>query len=278
MENIIGSRIASFIVLSKYNKLIDLTLAGMEDSQEYKDEIKELKRLFEAERKEYNRVTKEEVNTYFNNFNDSKLNNLLDMREFNKLKERKRVLEGNVTIGKNILLSSVISSKLSIDIIKDVDDKIKHLLFEGKIENEVANVLNLYNQRYKYHYFTANNFIEAIAIDKDFNINNIEKIHYHEIEEAFNIKFIDKSQNIFYEYIMAAINDLSKIDTLDQYEYAYLSMLYVAKVKSMLPYLNKEMLIKVSDNLTNNNYRYDKNSALAKVKRLVNRKKEDLEN
>ena len=273
-ENIIGSRIASFIVLAHYNKLIDLSLGNMENTEEFKKEVSEVKRLFVAEKKEYNRVTDWELDNYFKSFTDDKLKNLLDAREYNKLKEKKRLNEGYLNAN-GVLISSIISGKLFIDIIKDTQDTINRLLYEGKIDEGDLYILNLYCRRYKFHYFTANNFIEELAIQKEFNLDKIEKIDFGDIEEAFNIKFIDKSQNIFYEYVMAAINDLGNLDMEDIHEQTFLSMLNVAKVKSLLPYLNIDILNKISEMINDGSSKYERNSALTKVKKLINKRKEE---
>ena len=250
----------------------------MEESNEFKYEIKKIKKYYEAERKEYDRVTEKELDTYFNNFTDGKIKNLLDMREFSKLKERKRVIDGNIVVGDNILLSSIISGKIAIDIIKDVEDKIDSMLFAGKIDEEDLNVLKLYNRRYKYHYLTSNNFVEGVALEQNFDLDKIQKIDFQEIEEAFNIRITDKSQGIFFEYIKDSLDDLVNINTNDKYETNYLSMLYVAKIKSILPYLNKEYLIKASYLFDDNSYKFEKNSAIVKVKKMVNRRKDELNN
>ena len=267
-ENIIGSRIASFIVLSRYNKIMDLSLGNMEDSDIFKEEMAELKRLFLAEFKEYNRITSDEAEMYFKNMNEAKIRNLLDMREYKKIRERKRILDGNLQAN-GYLISSIIAGKIYIDSIKDVNDTIKRLRIEGKIDDDDLYMLNLYLQKYKYHYLSSNNFVETIAIEKEFNLDNIECISFEDIENTFGITFIDNSQYIFYDFVSETIKELVNLQSDDANEIAFLSMLYVGKVKSLLPYLDYNSLTKLSYQLNDNSYKYERNSALVKVKKLI---------
>ena len=55
-------------------------------------------------------------------------------------------------------------------------------------------------------------------------------------------------------------------------------MMEVARVKSLLPYLDKEHLMQINSLLDNDSYRYQKNSAIVKVRKIINQRKEEFNN
>ena len=274
-ENIIGARAASFISLSYYNRLKNLVLSGMEDTDEYNAIISRLKKYVKVENEQYSLVTKEELDNYFKYLENAEISDSLDGRCYLKLKERKKETYGSLKVGDKILFSSVISSKIYIDVLKDVEEKINSLEENDVMDNEDIEMIKTYHINYMFHYFTSNKFLEQIAINNKFNINNIPRITFEEIEEVYNIKFIDNIQNIIYNYIVESIDELANFETEDKYLLSYISIFEVARVKVMLPYLNKENLEKIMELFKTNKYSYDKNGSLRKVKKLVKKRKEE---
>ena len=83
------------------------------------------------------------------------------------------------------------------------------------------------------------------------------------------------SQNIIYNYVVSSIEELANFETDDKYLLSYISIFEVARVKVMLPYLNKESLESIMELYKQNKFSYDKNGALRKVKKLINKRKEE---
>ena len=126
-ENIIGARTASFITLSYYKRLKDLALSNLEDTDEYNEIINKLKKYVNVENEQYSHITKDEINNYFKHLEKFQSADSLEGRCYLKLKERKREMDGNLLIGNKYLFSSILSSKIYIDVLKDVEEKINFL-------------------------------------------------------------------------------------------------------------------------------------------------------
>ncbi len=274
-EKIIGVRVASFVTLNYYDHLKNMELMGMTDSSEYANVATRLAKKTKVENMLYDEFTAEEIDKYLLELSEREELDKIEARSYLKLKERKKELTGGLMVGEHTLLSSVISSKLYIDILKDVDAKIASLADNEQIDDDDIETLRTYHINYKYHYLSANKFLEQIAIKHNFNISNLPEFSFSEIEEAYNVKFMNSIQNILYDYVTSAIQELVNYDADDKYLLSYISIFEVARVKVMLPYLAEDKLDKVLELFEENKYSYDKNGALRKVKKLIKKRKEE---
>ena len=273
---LIGCRTASFLVLSHYNHLKNMSLMGMEDSPEFDKCIDKLKHCVSVENKEYEKVSAEDIDTYLKKAKEHDIIDQIDARSYLKINERKKVLDGHRLIGDNLLLSQVIASKLYIDILKDADLKVNSLSENEVLDYEDIEMIKNYHISYKYYYLSSNRYLEQIAIDNKFDIQKIQSYTFEDIENIYDIKFTDKLQNVIYDYIVSAIDELANLETEDKYLLLYKSILNVARVKATLPYLDVDSLNKVMELYKDNKYSYDSNGALRKVKKLVKKRKEEL--
>lgn len=273
-EYIIRARTASFIILSYYHKIIEYSMLGLEDSIEFLNEVEELREYITYENEEYERITKEEIDSYFEAIKDIDIHNSLDAREYLKLKETRRIKEGAHIVG-DTPLSSIISSKMLIDALKYTSNKIEDMLYDGELPEEDIKKLKMYLNRYKYNYLNANKYIENIALKANFNIAKIETYSFYEIESIFNIKFVKEAQKVFYEYLIGVIADITNQKENDRYFNTFMSLIYYGKFKSIFPYLNKENLEKLKTYL-NNNYQHEKHSAITKIKKLIDTRTDNI--
>ena len=274
-ESIMGAKVASFIILSHYHKLKDLELAGEADSDAYRSIVGKLRKHVKVENDEYDKAKEADIDSFLARIDETGQIDEIDGRCYLKLKERKKELSGGFMIDRHTLLSSAISSKLYIDILKDVDEKINSLNENNELDEDDIEMLQVYHINYKYHYLSANKFLEQIAIDSNFVIPDLPDFTFKEIEVACGVTFMDSIQNILYDYITGAIDELANFEADDKYLLSYISIFEVARVKVMLPYLSEEKLDKIIELYKDNKYSYDKNGALRKVKKLIKKRKEE---
>ena len=272
-ENRVQARVASCIVLNLYERLKSLTLLGNHDSLEFNEILNKLKKCIDVENAQYAACDAKDINEYFAMIDRVGINDQLDGRIFLKMKERRKELSGKI-VG-DTLLSSIISAKIYIDVLKDVDKTINLLQANDTLDIDDIETIKMYHVCYKFNYLVANKFLEKIALASGLDIESMPVFSFEEIEEAYSIKFVDNIQNILYDYIVSAIDELANYETDDKYLLSYISIFEVARVKVMLPYLEEDKIDRIMELYKVNKYSYDKNGALRKVKKLIKKRKEE---
>ena len=269
---------SSVIICATYHRLIELSYANMEDTSEYLELIEKLKIYIKAENELYHNLSKGEVDNYFALINNKTIfNNSIDGRIYTRMTDIKRIYDSNPVIDGNILLSSVISSKLTIDILKNVEEKIAELYDNMEMNDDDINMLKLYSKRFKFYYLTTNYFIENLALNANFDVKKIPSYSYQDIENRFNIKFINNIQNNFYNYVITSLNELSLLKSENKYIMIYTKLFEVARIEAMLPYLNLDSLNKILSYITDHKIKCDSNSAIKKVKKIIIKRKEEFQ-
>lgn len=275
-NNLFNISMASLFITATYEKLLKLEFIDLTDGVEYEDTINNLKRYVDMENEFYHKLTKIDIDTYFNLIKDiHRFNNQVDARIYSRMNDIKRINDGNISIDNNILLSSVISSKLTIDILKNVHNKIKELEDNSEFTVDDVMSLQLYETRFMYHYLTSNYFIERLSLENNFDLNEIPGYSYQDIEKRFNIQFINNIQNNFYNYVIESLNQLTNIKSDDKYLLIYSSIFEIARIEAMLPYLNSDSINKLLATIEEHTIKYDSNSALRKIKKIINKRKEE---
>ena len=266
----------SLIIISSYNKLVNLALADMEDTLEYQEYLEKIKKYVNYENELYQSLTKKDINEYDTLMqNISRFDNQVDARIYSRINDIKRIKNNQPVINNNILLSSVISSKLTIDILKNVDHIISNLTENEELDETDITMLNLYNKRYKHHYLASNYFIERLSLEHNFNLDNIPSYSYEDIEDKFNIRFLDNIQNNFYDYVIASLDELANMHSDNKYILIYSSIFEIARIKSIIEYLDLNSLNKLFTLINEHKTKYDCNSALRKVRKIIIKKKEE---
>lgn len=273
-------RVASYIVLAHYNKVIELSICGLEDNPNFLKEINILKKYTKIEMDEYAKLSDELIYNYLNTHNVNSSDNSLERRVYFRISERKNVIDSRKN-GFNFIgpsLSSVIASKVAIDIIKDVDESIDNLTQNYLDDEDDSKVLRLYLMQHKYTLLTCDSFSEMIALDNNFDVKKMPKIDLYAFGRKTGVPLVPAAQNVFVGMILSAIESIVSVSGNDLYHDSYLSMMEVARVKSLLPYLDKEHLMQINSLLDNDSYRYQKNSAIVKVRKIINQRKEEFNN
>ena len=115
--NLFNAGVASTIIASHYETIIDLALEDREKSLEFHDAINKLKRYIDEERDYYLALTPEEIDSYFEYIKDqTSFHNRIDGRIYMRMYDMKRLHDTNPVVYGDILFSSVISSKITINI------------------------------------------------------------------------------------------------------------------------------------------------------------------
>lgn len=264
--------LSSAVIETYYIKLRELSYQNEEDSQEYEDTINKLKKATQGENEIYRELTDEDIDSAIKYFNENKPKNVTEVRmrsKLNRVYRSRHVSEYENTLG------NIITSKIVIDVFKRLTYKILKLK-SSELSEETIETLLLYNDIYKYNYLNGTDHIERIALEYKFDILSMPNIKFTEIEETFQIEFLKKSAEINFNYIKDSIEELLNIKTEDKYLELYITLLELSRVETMLPYLNKDMLIKLSDYLNNLNLR-ENNDILKKIRRIVDKRKEEFE-
>ena len=267
-NNIISVKIASTIVSCYYKRLMDLAANNLEGTEEQKEIISKLKKAINGENNIYEDLTKEDYDEIIKYYQDHELENSMDARIYLKIRNYQRQNTGHdINIDNGILLSSAITTKLLIDVLKTVNRKIDNL------QDQDREIIKIYSNIMKYTYLSSNSYIERIALENNFNIEEIPVINFYLIEKVSNVKFMDYAQDLFIEYITDSIEELNNIASEDEYLNKYTEILELSRIEVILPYLNKESLMKLSLYLHNLQIN---NSSITKVKRIIDKRKEEL--
>ena len=268
-NNIISVKIASTIVSCYYKRLMDLATNNMENTEEQKDIIYKLKKAINGEKNIYEGLTKEDYDELINYYQDHELENSMDARIYTKIRNYQRLNMPNaVVFDGDILLSSAITTKLLIDVLKLTNKRIDNL------DDYDKDIIKIYSNIMKYTYLSSNCYIENLALKNNYNIEDMPVINFYMIEKVSNVKFMDYAQDLFMQYIRDSIEELNNVDEDDEYLNKYTEILELSRIEVMLPYLNKDSLMNLSLYLNNLN---TNNNKITKVKKLMNKRKEEFE-
>lgn len=266
------AHIASTIIESYYNKLREMTFLNDEENPEYNSIINKLKKAVIGEEQIYDEISDDKIINMINYLNKKEKKNNAELRMYSRLNHAYHKHHNKEF---NIELSNIITSKIIIDVLKMVTLKIIKLS-ENNISEEFIEALLTYHHIYKYTYLTSNSFIEKLSLQYEFDILGLPNIEFSEVEKAFSTKFIEESGNITLEYIKSSIQELLSIRTEDKTLETYITLFEVSRIEVMLPYLSKNMLEKLSIYLNSLNISND-NTAFKKIKKIINKRKEELE-
>lgn len=268
-NNIISIKIASTIVSSYYKMLMNLAANDMENTEEYNDTLYKLKKAINGENNIYKDLTKEDYDELISYYQDHELENSMDARIYTKIRNYQRLNMPNaVVIDEDILLSSAITTKVLIDVLKLANNKIDDL------DDYDKDIIKIYYNIMKYTYLSSNSYIERLALENNFSIEHMPVINFYMIEKVSKVKFMDYAQDLFMKYIRDSIEELNNINEEDVYLNKYTEIFETSRIEIMLPYLNKDGLMKLS--LYLNNLKIN-NNTITSVKKLLIKRKEEFE-
>ena len=268
-NNIISVKIASTIVSCYYKRLMNLAANDMENTEEYNDTLYKLKKAIKGEKNIYEGLTKEDYDELINYYQDHELENSMDARIYTKIRNYQRLNMPNaVVFDGDILLSSAITTKVLIDVLKLTNKRIDNL------DDYDKDIIKIYYKIMKYTYLSSNNYIERLALENNFSIEKIPVINFYMIEKVSKVKFMDYAQDLFMQYIKDSIEELNNINEDDEYLNKYTEIFETSRIEVMLPYLNKDSLVKMA--LYLNDLKIN-NNTITKVKKLLIKRKEEFE-
>ena len=269
--NIFNVKIITQIISVYYQKLIDLSLVNLEETDEYHNILLKIKDLIQKENELYQALSSTDLIFLTNYFNRFEIENENDSRIYSRSNDQNRLRDkNNIIIDNKVLLSSIISSKIIIDVLKKVTKKIED------VQDEEDNImLTAYNNVHKYKFLTANSFIEQIALNCQFDIEQMPVINFYQIDEELNIGITKYAKNEFIKYIKLAIDELIRLVSNDKHLYMYVTMFEYSRIEVMIEYLNKPELNKIK-NYIENNFNNINNVNITNLKKLIKQKEKDL--
>ena len=271
-DNINSARLSTFILFEYYKKLIDLACNFLDESDEFKELIDKINNAIRVENEMYANMSLDEINKCLDNIPNVIADDLI-ARYYSKLNYQKRINDGGKVIDDGILLSAVISAKISIDLLKILENMINNLETNEKIDENDIYMLKMHHINNKYLYFTSNNFLERYAIEYNFDINKIPAISFRDIEEKFNVSFINNIGIIFTNYVIDSMNEIKNLNSDNKYYLSYKSMMELARVEAILPYLDIKAIKNIEDKY---DYKNDTDITIRAIKKKIKKRKEEL--
>ena len=264
--------LASMIVELFYVTLRELSFEDKEDTEEFRSIVLKLRSIIPNENKIYSELSNEDIVFALNSFIKTETDNLVKQRIYSRIKDLYRKRTNTTTVTE---LGNIISTKILIDVLKELNRKLYGLI-DSNLETEEQERLLSYANVYKYNYLTANPFIEDLALKANFNIEALPDIKFDEVEKSFQLKFVEKSTELFLSYVKDSIKELISAESRDEYLNVHVTLFEISRVEVMLPYLTKSNLEDLSHFIETLEYK-NKDVAIRNIKKLIKKRKEELE-
>lgn len=266
--------LATYILVTNYNKLLELLYTSQEDTPEFKELLDKIKKCVDVENETYSKLSQEFITSTLDSIHEDQELDPYMIRYYNKLVEQKRINRKDPCIN-NILLSDVISTKISIDLLKILEETMKKLEDNDSISERDLAFLRIHHINSKFQYFTSNNFFEQYALEYNFDIDEMPPIDFKEIEQIYGIDFTKTMSKTLADYIIGSMQEIKELKDEDKYYISYKGLLELARVEAMLPYLDIETIKDIES-------RYeaviDENITVRQMKKKIKQKKEELNN
>ena len=270
--NLNNVSIISSVITSYYQKLVNLILEGKEDNDEYNDILDKIKHIVKVEKKAYSNISLETINEYYKN-TDFDGDNPIENRTFSRLSEREKVLNDKQRLDDDSLLSSVLDAKITIDMIKLVYQKLINLK-EENIDEDTYFSLMMYYHVSKFTYLTDSSFIEKIALEHNFNVEEIPTISFEEINKAFGIDLHNDLMEILYLNIYEELSALYELSEKDPILNTYSALTELSRIEVMLSYLDEKTLDRLI-NSYNQEYGDSKKETMINANNLIKKRKKE---
>ncbi len=247
-----------------------------EESEEYKEEIENIKKNISDELAAYQNLTIEEVLNFAKILADKlKLRSpsLIDIRIKQKLNERKEFIINDENLDA-YLIRRLFDNKLTIEALKIANQRVKSLESELSIE-ELENdyiklVINIRQQ--KYIHLANNAYLENVALSHLFNIDNLPNIPIEKIEEAHKTNYFGNLKPLIFCTLFNEIGNLMIINCREPIYNTANALYHIARIEALLNICDKKLLEEIL-NRVESKYPQD-NELIAQVNRLIRRKKE----
>ena len=275
-ENMIKAASISTIIAKSYEKIIRNDCE--EDSEEFLEEIENIKRNISEEVATYQKLTIDEVADFAKILIDTlklRAPTLTDIRIKQKLNECKDFIINNENLDA-YLIRRLFDSKLTIEALKIADKRVKNLESELSIEelesDYIKLVINVDQQ--KYVHLTNNRYLEDIALNNNFSIEDLPDIPIEKIEELHKKNYLGNLKPLIFATLFNEMGKLMCINCPEPIYNTANAVYYIAKIEALLNYCDKKLLEEL---LTKLESKYPQNNELTEqVNKLIRRKKESL--
>ena len=275
-ENMIKAVSISTIIAKSYEKIIRIDCE--EDSDEYLEEIENIKKNIPEEIEAYNRLTIDEVLELARILIDTlklRAPSLTDIRVKQKLNERKEFIINDENLDA-YLIRRLFDSKLTIEALKIADKRVKNLESELSIEELESDYIKLAINvgQQKYIHLTNNVYLEDIALNNNFSIEDLPDIPIEKIEELHKKNYLGNIKPLIFTTLFNEMGNLMCINCPEPIYNTANAVYYMSKIEALLNLCDKRLLEELSTVIES---KYPRNNELTKqVNKLIRRRKESL--
>ena len=263
---IMRARLLSESITDNYFKLMILASDNDEESVEFNEIIKKIKKTIVLEKEAYNEISLLDIDTFFANY-DYEDKKALDIRMFERLQERKALLIGEIKNNDGILLKNVFNCKMTIDTYKLIRSKI--LAIKKEYENdERFKQLIFYHHISKFSLFTSNSYMEDYILKYNFDIKKTPSIKFEEINKLFSIDTLELLSESLSSNICDELDSINQINNRDQILNTYSALSALSRIEVSLNCLNQNQ-VKNIINKYQSMYGDSKKEPLITAKKLI---------
>ena len=275
-ENMINAASISRIISESYEKIIRNDCE--EDSDEFLEEIENIKRNIPEEVATYQKLSIDEVADFAKILVDTlklRAPSLTDIRVKQKLNERREFIINDENLDA-YLIRRLFDSKLTIEALKIADQRIKNLESELSIDelesDYIRLVINVGQQ--KYIHLTSNRYLEDIALNHNFSLEDLPDIPIEKIEELHKKNYLGNLKPLIFTTLFTEMGNLITINCPEPIYNTANAVYHIAKIEALLNYCDKKLLEEL---LTRFENKYPQNNELTEqAKKLIRRRKESL--
>lgn len=262
-------------ITMNYVRLSELIIDNKTDTEEFDETLKRIKEILDEEEETYSKINLDTIEGYFKVYSaldDTPIEN----RVLERLSERKNVILDVPRINDYTTIGSVLGSKIMIDTIKLMEERINSLEKEN-CTDEGVKLLRIYHKSAMFAHLTYNTYIEKRSLEYNFDIESIPSISFEEINNQFDTSIPNNIQNTIIRHILEdimSLNDLNQ-NLPDRIMATYLALFELSRIETMLEYLNKKSLNTIY-NIFQTQFTNSKTEPMLMAKELIRKRKEKI--
>ena len=161
-----------------------------------------------------------------------------------------------------------------IDTLKLVNQRLLNLIEDTDEDDNDLSDLLLYFKVSKFTYLADSSFLEDLALECDFNIEELPTLSFDKVNNELKIDVLNEANGIFYFYIFNELDALCEISEKKGALNTYLALTGLSRVEVLLNFLDKETFNDVF-NYFQEKYGNLKIETMDSAKRLIRKRKEE---
>ena len=275
-ENMLKALNLSITIANHYSNVIQKYYD--EDYIESDDDLEGIKKLVQKEMVAYNKLSREETNALYY-YLDTNLLDILTSLAKHRIKCKISEHNNRMNNGKNAgmyYIKTAIEYKLTtcaIKIIKkrveDLEENISIEEIEGAYQRLVENCRTL-----KYNYLISNIYMEAAALDVNYNVDEIKDITMEDIKKIDNNDSTGSINAILYMTFFNEMRNLIRVNTQMPIHNTCGALYYISRIEVLLELCDKTTLEKISKKFQNDYTKKDERTNQVDI--LIRKRKENL--